>query len=123
MSQHSKLREELVKAMPGYSRTVHKGKATDIVVIATGIQSAGSNRLSTLRVERREADGVVKYTARSAGYGRRAPWLHTATDGTLARALRSLQQHYERTASQYSTHAGALRVGRSEPKDMNGGAA
>lgn len=122
MSQHSKLREELVKAMPGYSWTVHKGKAKDIVVIATGIQSAGSNRLSTLQVERREVDGVVMYTARSAGYGRRAPWLHTASDGTLARALRSLQEHYERTASQYSNHANALQFGRVEPK-TNGGAA
>lgn len=119
----AEFRAELVKLMPGYSWTVHSRRASDIVVIATGIQSAGSNRLSTLRVERREADGAVKYTVRSAGYGRRAPWLHTASDGTLARALRSLQQHYERTAMHYSSHASALQVGRTEPKDTNGGAA
>ncbi|MGO3563692.1 hypothetical protein [Pseudomonas helleri] len=111
--KQSDFRAELVKIMPGYSWTLQKGKATDVVMIATGIQSSGSNRLSTLRVERKEIDGSVSYTAKSAGYGTRAPWLHTTSDGTLARALRSLQEHYENQARKYQSHASDLRVGRA----------
>lgn len=110
--KQSEFRSELMKIMPGYSWTLKKGKATDIVMIATGIQSSGSNRLSTLRVERKEVDGSVNYTAKSAGYGTRAPWLHSASDGTLARALRSLQEHYESQARKYQSHASDLRIGR-----------
>ena len=110
--KRSEFRAELVKIMPGYSWTVHKGKDSDVVFIATGIQSSGSNRLSTLRVERREDDRGISYQAKSAGYGTRAPWLHTASDATLARALRSLQEHYERIARQYNVHAIDLQTGR-----------
>ena len=120
----NEFRAELVKIMPGYSWTVHKPLkhrlpahlAEDLpeVLTATGIQSSGSNRLSTLEVERRECDGNVTYTARSAGYGLRARWLHTHTDGTLARVLRGLQEHYERTAATYRSHAAALQTGRAQ---------
>lgn len=124
-------RAELVKIMPGYSWTVHSNRTNKwmrekfpehpAVLTATGIQSSGSNRLSTLKVERRECGSKVEYTARSSGYGTRAPWLHEHTDGTLARALRGLQDHYEAMASNYSTHAGSLRVGRKAHQE--GGAA
>ncbi len=110
--KRSEFRAELLKLMPGYSWTVHKGKDSDAVFIATGIQSSGSNRLSTLRVERREDDRGISYQARSAGYGTRSPWLHTASDGSLARALRALQEHYESNARKYSAHASDLQVGR-----------
>lgn len=119
----NEFRAELVKIMPGYSWTVHKQpKYRDIPqdqwpLVATGIQSSGSNRLSTLEVARRERGGEVTYTARSSGYGTRARWLHEYTDGTLARALRGLQNHYEAMASTYRSHAGRLRVGRTTSKE------
>ena len=46
----------------------------------------------------------------------RAPWLHENTDGTLARALRGLQDHYEGTAATYRSHAEAMKLGRIQPK-------
>lgn len=124
----SDFRAELAKIMPGYKWTVHmqpkysSASQDHWPLVASGIQSSGSNRLSTLEVERRERDGSVAYTARSAGYGRRAKWLHAHTDSTLARALRGLQDHYEAMASKYSSHAGALKVGR-KGAEQEGGAA
>ena len=119
----NEFRAELLKIMPGYSWTVHKllksrlpsKLAEDLpeVLTATGIQSSGSNRLSTLEVTRREGGGVVTYEARSSGYGTRAPWLHETRACTLARALRYLQEHYERTAATYRSHAAALQTGRA----------
>ena len=119
-------RAELVKIMPGYSWTVHKQRKIDLptslveelatylpeVLIATGIQSSGSTRLSTLQVERRDHGAEATYTARSSGYGTRAPWLYEYKDGTLARALRGLQIEYERAAIKYRSHALALQAGR-----------
>lgn len=119
----NEFRAELVKIMPGYAWTVHRDpawlrKAVPApeglsVHTATGTQSSGSNRLSTLEVTRREENGCVTYSAKSSGYGRRARWLHEHKDGTLARALRGLQDHYKQMASTYYSHAGALQVGRA----------
>ena len=112
-------RSELEKIMPGYSWTVHRhSKFLDVEgappppLAATGIQSSGSNRLSTLEVVRHERDGRVSYVARSAGYGTKARWLSEYTDGTLARALRGLQEHYEGMANTYRSHALALENAR-----------
>lgn len=115
-------REELVKIMPGYAWTVHKPiSSTSTTLVATGTQSSGSNRLSTLDVTRRERDDCVTYTARSAGYGLRAKWLHTQTSGTLARSLRHLQEHYEHTQAAYGSHAKAMQRGR-KAETKEGGA-
>lgn len=50
-------RAELEKIMPGYMWTVHRPskhlRFPPYVLVATGIQSSGSNRLSTLEVTRR----------------------------------------------------------------------
>lgn len=54
----------------------------------------------------------MTYTAKSSGYGTRAPWLHENKAGTLARALRGLQDHMKRTASTYRIHASSLQYGR-----------
>lgn len=113
-------RVELVKIMPGYSWTVHKRPKAlaipqdDFPLIATGTQSSGSNRTSTLEVTRREDNGRVTYIAKSSGYGTLAPWLHEHKGGTLARALRGLQEHYERTAAAHRSHAEALQTGRAQ---------
>lgn len=115
MSAASDFRAELVKIMPGYKWTIHNA-GDDDYLRATGTQSSGSNRMSTLNVVRDARFNSVDYRVRSAGYGRRAAWLHETSDGTLARALRNLQQHYEMNANTYRAHALALAEGR-KPKE------
>lgn len=121
----NEFRDELVKIMPGYSWTVHKQRKylgiqkDELPLTATGIQSSGSNRLSTLYVIRRVREGRAVYEAKSSGYGTRASWMHEYHDGTLARALRGLQDHYEGMAATYSSHAEALKLGRSQAKDVD----
>jgi hypothetical protein len=110
----NEFRAELKKIMPDYTWTVHKVPKFFVAhtLTATGTQSSGSNRLSTLEVTRIEKEGGVTYIAKSAGYGRRAHWLRTHTDNTLARALRGLQEQYKRTADTYRSHEKALEQGR-----------
>lgn len=110
-------RAELVKIMPGYAWTVHKS-TTDMYLEATGTQSSGFNRLSTLKVCRRDhGNGIVSYETMSSGYGLRSPWLHRNEDSTLARALRGLQEHYEWKAANYAGHARALKEARQPKKE------
>lgn len=108
-------RAELVKIMPGYKWTVERASKGAARLVATGIQSSGFNRLSTLRVERRIERGMSWYKAKSAGYGLRAKWLHENGDDSLAKALRGLQEHYERVANTYRGHAARLKDGRAQP--------
>ena len=105
-------REGLIKIMPGYKWTVHRSYGTGWYLSATGIMSAGFNRLSTLSVIRRDRDGKVSYQASSAGFSSNAPFLGENSDGTLARALRGLQEHYEQQAANYGRHAARLKSGR-----------
>lgn len=107
-------RKELNKIMPGYKWTVHKS-SSETTLYATGSQSRGFNRLSTLCVERSDRNGVVSYSAKSAGFGLRARWLSNYQGKTLAQALRGLQNHYENVSQNYRTHAEALERGRNEP--------
>lgn len=115
MSSGQKFRDELMKIMPGYSWTVHRHSKSAVRITATGIQSSGFNRLSTLQVVRIDIAGKVSYTVKSAGFGTRAKWLAENTDGTLARALRGLQQNYEAVANTYRSHAARLQEGRRQP--------
>lgn len=110
-------RKELEKIMPGYEWTVHQTSKTAVCLTATGKQSSGFNRLSTLSVVRwaREGEDVV-YEVKSAPNGTRSPWAHVAKDGTLARALRGLQTHYENQAQHFAGLAGALQIGRKAPE-------
>ncbi len=112
-SDASTFRKELFKLMPGYQWTVHKSRPSDICIIATGIQSSGFNRLSTLEVIRKQSGEKTEYRVKSAGFGKRAPWMHAVTDGTLARALRSLQRHYEAVSATYSSLAFSIQAGRA----------
>jgi hypothetical protein len=107
-------RKEIEKIMPGYNWTLHKSTNQDYLS-ATGTQSSGFNRLSTLQIARREQRDFDRYEARSAGYGKRALWLHTANGKTLAQALRNLQSHYEAMAETFRNHAAALEAGREVP--------
>ena len=110
------LRKELMKIMPGYKWTVHRDRDPDYMY-ATGIQTRGLNRMSTLSVARREVDGNVSYEVKSAGFGTRAPWLHTCKNSTLARALRDLQSHYMAQLTEYARHEADLQRGRTAPKE------
>lgn len=106
-------RAALTKIMPGYAWTVHRASKGAKRLVATGTQSSGFNRLSTLEVTYFSTEDGERFTVRSAGHGLRSPWLHEYSDGTLARALRGLQEHYQRKAATYSSHARALEKGRS----------
>lgn len=109
----TQFRDELIKLMPGYKWTVHRPLYRGSPrIVATGIQSSGFNRLSTLQVDRLEKDEDIRYCVKSAGFGSSASWLSECTDGTLARALRELQNHYEDMADNYSNHAVSLQAGR-----------
>jgi len=111
-------RAELVEIMPGYKWTVHRASKGAVRLVATGTQSSGFNRLSTLRVERTIVRERPWYTAKSAGFGTRATFLHENGDVTLARALRGLQEHYERVANTYRGHAARLQAGRTESPSL-----
>jgi len=105
-------RKELLKIMPGYKWTVHKFGGYFGFFEATGTQSSGSNRTSTLSVKLVYKDKSKTYTVKSSGYGLRSPWLNEASGDTLAQALRTLQDGYEWKAQNYRGHAEALRCGR-----------
>lgn len=110
----NEFRQELVLFMPGYRWTVHRSTSPR-VMRATGVMVSGFSRLSTLEVERREnyaGSGFSGYTVRSAGFGRKAPFLAENRDITLSRALRGLLDHYQKTADTYQAHAQALDSGR-----------
>ena len=113
----TEFRKELIKIMPGYTWTVHRSNIytkTYNTLTATGIQTAGFNRLSTARIVCWEKDGEIGYEVKSAGFGKSAPWLSEYTDRTLARALRGLQDHYEAMAQKYNNHAYDLERARKK---------
>ena len=111
-------REELQKIMPGYKWTVHNTHDPKLYLRATGIQSKGMNRTSTLQTERRELNDVVEYIVKIAGYGARPDWVSTFcavstnTGKTLARALRGLQDRCETMARKYGNAATILQSAR-----------
>jgi hypothetical protein len=109
--KRAEFRQELMKIMPGYKWTLEQSSPRG-VFSATGIQTSGFNRLSTLSVIRREKDDRCIYVATSSGYGARADWVGECDGMTLARALRALQEHYERKASLYGGLAANLQTGR-----------
>jgi len=115
-------RARLVTIMPGYSWTVHRASRNDTQLVATGTQSSGFNRTSTLRVIWNiSTRGNDTYRAMSAGYGAKAPWVREHTDTTLALALRGLQLAYEHEAQKYRACAAALQFGRQAPQQGEGG--
>jgi hypothetical protein len=106
-------RAELEKLLPGYRWTVHQDKPyRPDVMEATGTVSSGSNRLSTIGVERSVRGAGPWYTVRSAGYGRSGPWDGEYRDASLASAVRGLQDHYEAMRDKYSRLAQSIECGR-----------
>lgn len=114
----AKFRAELNAIMPGYSWTVHKHTKDSPRLEATGIQTSGFNRLSTLKVERTVRDSPTgqypSYLVASSGYGAKAPWEERAVAETLARALRALQDIYKHKAQKYKSLERDLEVGRGK---------
>jgi hypothetical protein len=112
--KQAKFREELVKIMPGYKWTVHKPLFKDASFLeAIGIQSSGFNRLSTMKVTRRETPhDTADYEVMYAGSGTKSPWLSSAKNGTLARALRHLQEFFEGMARTYAGAANDMQKAR-----------
>lgn len=112
----AKFRAELQALMPGYKWTVHKNKYDTPRLEATGIQTSGFNRLSTVKVERTVRSTPKgespSYLVTSAGFGAKAPWEETAVDGTLARAMRALQDIYKNKAQKYKSLEIDLESGR-----------
>lgn len=109
----AEFRKELLKIMPGYNWTVHKTSNPERLT-ATGIQSSGFNRLSTLQVTREERRGSRWYSVRSAPHGTKSPWAAEIGNVTLVRALRDLQTHYQRQAANFRALAERLEIGRAE---------
>lgn len=107
-------RKEVLKIMPGYRWTIHRTRFDHSHLSATGIQSSGFNRLSTLQIVRRETSSGIEYEVKSAGYGAKSPWVGTSTAPTLRRALRGLQEHYESMARLYSGCASYLESARQK---------
>lgn len=118
----SEFRKELTKHLPGFRWTVHTTHAVPHhrYLVATGIVSSGFNRVATLSIERRLVERAksagaadVEYQVRIAGYGKNAPWITDAHGGTLARAVRSLQQICEYEAGKFGSAASFLKAGRT----------
>lgn len=109
-------REELEKIMPGYKWTVHKGhSAEDKIIFATGIQSAGMNRMSTLHVKHDAYhDNDVHYSVSSSGFGKGSEIGGEERAPTLARAIRQLQERYSERASFFGRLANDLEKGRKK---------
>lgn len=113
--KNAEFRKELLKIMPGYSWTVHNTSNPERLT-ATGTQSSGFNRLSTLQVTRTDKGGGPWYAARSAPHGTKSPWAAEIGNVTLARALRDLQTHYQRKAANFRALAEGLETGRAAAK-------
>ena len=107
-----KLAEALQRIMPGYNWTVHQTGKGYQVISATGTQSRGFNRLSTLSVAVRKNNEKDWFEVKYSGYGLRAPWLYTCEDVTLARAFRELQNHFIHKASTYRGAARTIEAAR-----------
>jgi hypothetical protein len=118
MITSTQFRKQLKQIMPGYKWTVHRSTVSNIYkqtyLAATGIQSKGLNRMSTLQVTVREKNNQIEYNSRSAGFGRSAPWLASWEGATLAQSLRGLQELYEVRGNRYLQHSADLEGARAK---------
>lgn len=115
----AQLRAELQRRMPGYRWTVHRPDADGRRIDATGTQSAGSNRLSTLTVIRRlkpfGGGDYPCYEAAIYGPGTRGVAEFVCVATTLARSLRFVQDRAEAQARHWCGIAARLAEGRIAP--------
>jgi len=116
MITSTQFRKELIKIMPNYKWTVHRA-LTDPPkhLTATGTQSSGFNRMSTLDIiVKDDGDDRLEYESRSSGFGKNIPWLLSCKDSTLTRSLRGLQDDLEWRGRDYLCQAGNLQKGRKQ---------
>lgn len=111
MSNNKELREKLTSLLPGYKWTVHKSEPGDWQE-ATGIQSAGFNRLSTIGVTVKESGQW--YEMKVAGHGTHAKWSAAGCGKTLAKAARMMQEALEWKANFYAGLASMVRAARAQ---------
>ncbi len=106
-------RKELNKVLPGYKWTISKHTGNGQHLTATGIQSSGFNRVSTIEIYRESKDGYGFYSAKIWGYGRRSPLVaETGEFGSLKRALRLLQEYCEHRSSVFKSAANYIEFAR-----------
>lgn len=110
----AEFRKELNKLLPGFKWSVERRSPESRCMVANGIQSSGFNRTATMQVERERESGW--YKVRASGYGKNVPWLGDGYGGTLARAVRLLQDECERRASMYGTMGNTIQDARSAKK-------
>lgn len=126
MIKASQFRKDLTRIMPGYKWTVHRSaiygfalNEKPIHLTATGTQSSGFNRMSTLEITVRKKSGKYEYTSKSSGFGKNSQWLLEYSGKTLAQSLRGLQDDYEITGNDYLRHAADLQGARQSKKRAN----
>lgn len=106
------LRKDLEKILPGYKWTASRHASPDFQT-ATGIQSSGFNRLSTLVVVRRCRPHSY-YEITGYGYGTRGAEMGRVAGLTVVQAVRELQTHYERMSGKYAALERALAEARKQ---------
>ena len=105
-------RAELKKWMPGFKWTVHKQRLGSAFFEATGIRSAGFNRMGTMRIERCATQFGIRYTVKVDGFGKKGSWLNAATGSTLRQALRGVQENCNWHARNYASLATMIQNAR-----------
>ena len=107
-----KFREALVKIMPGCKWTIHRSRKGDLTILATAKETSGFNRLSTLEVSYSSRNQSDWFEVKYFGNGTRGHLLDKNGDVTLARAVRGLQDRFQRKAAIYSCAAGRISEAR-----------
>jgi len=102
-------RKQLNKLLPGYKWTVHRTNSK-LIISATGIQSSGFNRLSTLEVTGRPKNPWFEMAG--YGYGKRSSVMGRGCGSTLAQAIRGLQDFYAHQKGVYASLELALEEAR-----------
>ena len=96
-------RNELKWVLPGYKWTVSRNRWNGQRLVVTGKQSSGLNRISTLVIERQDGGERSLYSAKIWGYGLAAPSIAEASDCSLRRALRALQDYCNKRAAEFNS--------------------
>ena len=107
-------RKELLKTMPGYSWAIHKSYDPRNYLYATGTQSSGFNRTSTMYVLVRRNHDEIEYETEISGYGTRAVREEPSKGPTLSIAFRGLQDYLGKRAAHYEHLHTSLVHGRNK---------
>lgn len=106
----SSFRDDLKNVLPGYNWTVHKPHMVTETLVATGIQSSGFNRLSTIEVQSNKEGNWFK--AKISGFGTKSPWTCECLGKTLKQVIRNLQEYLEHQERFYGSLAESVKNAR-----------